>query len=350
MRQRLVFSLIFLAVLGLSFGLVYGREGRLRVVTSFLPIQSHAAAIAGERAEVSQLLGKETGAHDFQPSPGDVRKLAEADLFFINGMGLEDWLDALVKNSGNPKLKVVDTSIGISVKKSSDSVIEIGDDDGHESGDGEGLAGRDADKKAKGGDHGVGEAHQHGDGHGEGSEHGHCHEHEGNPHIWLDPVYARHQAEVILAALVEADPEGREVFEGNAREYFRKLEDLDKDFREVLGPLENKNLVTFHDAFFYLAARYGLRYLGYVARFPETEPSPRQVANLVEKIKAFQVGVVFSELGYKPLILEMIARETGARVMQLDTLELGIGSPTAYLERMRKNLQVMRASFKGGPM
>ena len=276
----------------------------LRIVTSFLPIQSHTLAIAGQNAEVVQLLGKDAGPHDFQLSPSDVKKLAEADLFIINGAGIEDWLDDLVKKSGNKDLVIVDTSKGVDLVESPEEVAIAG---------------------------GHGHHHHQGDG--------------GNPHIWLDPVIAQKQAANIVAALQKADPANAAAYAENGAAYAAELEALDAEYRATLKPLPNKNLVSFHDAFPYLSARYGLNYVGAIAEFPEKDPTPRQLASLVDKIRELQVGVLFAETGYAPGLLEKIAKETGAKVSSLDTLEVGQGGAKAYLERMRKNLSSLQRAF-----
>jgi zinc transport system substrate-binding protein len=272
--------------------------GKLQVLTSFLPMQAHATAIAGDLATVRQLLTHDAGPHDFQITPADVRKLAEADVFIINGTGLEEWLDELVEKAASPKLVVVDCSAGISIQGNPKSI-----DAGAAPASGE------------------------------------------NPHLWLDPTMAKTQAATILAALQKADPTSSSVYAANAAIYFAKLDALDAEFRAVLGPLPNKNLVTFHDAFPYLASRYGLNYVGCISEFPEKDPPPRQLAELIDAIRRAKVGVLFAESGYAPGLLTEIARQTGARVSQLDTLEIGEGHPTAYLDRMRDNLASLKAAF-----
>jgi len=276
----------------------------LLIVTSFLPIQSHTLAIAGQNAEVVQLLGKDAGPHDFQLSPSDVKKLAEADLFIINGAGIEDWLDDLVKKSSNKDLVIVDSSKGVDLVESPEEVAIAG---------------------------GHGHHHHQGDG--------------GNPHIWLDPVIAQKQAANIVAALQKAEPANAAAYAENGAAYAAELEALDAEYRATLAPLPNKNLVSFHDAFPYLSARYGLNYVGAIAEFPEKDPTPRQLASLVDKIRELQVGVLFAETGYAPGLLEKIAKETGAKVSSLDTLEVGQGGAKAYLERMRKNLSSLQRAF-----
>lgn len=273
-------------------------DGKLRVLTSFLPVQAHTAAIAGDHAAVTQLLSADTGPHDFQPTPGDVKRLAEADLFIVNGVGLESWLADLVDSAGRPDLTVVDLSDGLTL----------------------------AENPAVFADTGTAEAGQ-------------------NPHTWLDPVLAKQQVATILSALRKADPDNAASYAANAATYTAQLETLDADFRGTLGPLENKNLVTFHDAFPYLAARYGLNYIGCISEFPEKDPPPQQLAALVDAIRTQKVGVLFAETGYTPDLLDELARQTGARVSQLDTMELGLGTPTAYLERMRANLASLREAF-----
>jgi zinc/manganese transport system substrate-binding protein len=299
---------VAIATLGAAFAQSPSPE-KLQVVTSFLPIQSHTLAIAGDKADVKQLLGKDTGPHDFQLTPADVKRLSDADLFIINGVGIEEWLGELIKKSGNKNLVVVDTSKGIKLVESPEE-IEIGHDHSH--------------------------AHDHV--HGDGA----------NPHIWLDPVIAKKQATNIVAALQKADPSNASAYAENGKVYEAKLATLDSDYRSTLAPLPNKNLVTFHDAFPYLAARYKLNYVGAISEFPEKDPTPKQLAALVDKIRSLKVGVLFAENGYAPGLLKKIAAETGAKVSELDTLEVGQGTATAYLDRMGTNLESLRKAFAKG--
>jgi zinc/manganese transport system substrate-binding protein len=291
MKKIHLSALVAIATLGAAFAQSPSPE-KLQVVTSFLPVQSHTLAIAGDLVNVKQLLAKDTGPHDFQLTPADVKKLSDADLLIINGVGIEEWLGELIKKSGNKNLVVVDTSKGIKLVESPEE-IEIGHDHSH--------------------------AHAHGDG--------------ANPHIWLDPVIAIKQAAKIVAALQKADPANASAYAQNGKVYEAKLSALDSDYRSTLAPLPNKNLVTFHDAFPYLAARYKLNYVGAISEFPEKDPTPKQLAALVDKIRSLKVGVLFAENGYAPGLLKKIAGETGAKVSELDTLEVGQGTPTAYLDR-----------------
>ena len=308
MKKTITSSLLAFATLAVAMAQSPAPKAeKLNIVTSFLPVQSHTLAIAGDHANVKQLLAKDTGPHDFQLTPADVKKLSDADLLIINGAGIEEWLGELIKKSGNKNLVVVDTSNGIKLVESPEEIE-------------------------------IGHAHAHDHVHGDGA----------NPHIWLDPVIAKKQAANIVAALQKADPSNASAYAQNGRAYEAKLSALDSDYRSTLAPLPNKNLVTFHDAFPYLAARYKLNYVGAISEFPEKDPTPKQLAALVDKIRNLKVGVLFAENGYAPGLLKKIASETGAKVSELDTLEVGQGTPTAYLDRMGANLESLRKAFGKG--
>jgi len=179
-----------------------------------------------------------------------------------------------------------------------------------------------------------------GDGHTHGHAHGHDHgTGDRNPHTWLDPVLAQKQVATILQALRQADPANAEAYARNAQAYTEKLRKLDESFRQRLAASKGAKLVTLHDAFVYLAKRYELDYIGYIEAFPETNPSPRQLASLADRMKSRGVKVVFAEEGYSPRMAETLARETDAKVALLDTLEVGEPAADAYLERMEKNLE-----------
>ena len=272
--------------------------GKLRVLATFLPVHAHAAAIAGDRAVVESLIAGDIGAHDFSPRPADMERIAKADVLVFNGAGMEPWLHDLVRHSSKKDLKKVDLSAGIAlianppVFGAADSATD-----------------------------------------------------EPNPHLWLDPVIAIRQVEILRDALCAADPDGTATYQKNATTYILSLRELDADFQRILGPLPSKKLVTFHDAFPYLAKRYGLESIGYISEFPERDPAPAELAALIDRIRAAGVKVLFAETGYEPALLQRVAAEAGARVSTLDTLEVGQGGPDAYLSGMRKNLEALRTAF-----
>jgi zinc transport system substrate-binding protein len=287
--------------------------GKLRILATFLPVHAHAAAIAGDRAIVESLISGDTGAHDFSPRPADMQRIAEADVLVFNGAGMEPWLDDLIQQAARKDLRKVDLSTGIDLLENTDALDEEHDHD-HDDHD----------------DH----------------DHDHDHDHgEHNPHLWLDPVLAIQQAETLRDALIAADPEGAATYQENAANYIATLRELDTAFQEILGPLPDKKLVTFHDAFPYLAKRYGLENIGYISRFPERDPAPAELAALIDRIRAADVKILFAESGYEPALLQRVATETGTKVSTLDTLEVGEPGSDAYLDGMRRNLETLRAAF-----
>jgi zinc transport system substrate-binding protein len=294
-----------------------GKE-RLRVVASFLPIYAHTARVAGDRAEVTMLLKADSGPHDYQLTPEDVKRIADADLFMINGSGIEEWLGDLVDAAGSARLKVIDTGAGVE-SSVSPAAIEIA---------------------------GIPQAKSHDHGHDEKGHHHHHDEDGANPHYWLDPVTAMEQTRAIARALVAADPSNASAYEANATAYLAELEKLHLEFQAAMDALPGKNLITFHDAFPYLARRYGLNYVGYIEAFPEKDPTPGQLKSLVGAIGKHQVKVLFAETGYSPAILRSLAEQTGARVAELDTLEVGEADANAYLLRMRNNLKALQKAWE----
>ena len=272
--------------------------GKLRILVTFLPIHAHAASIAGDRAIVDSLVTGDVGAHGFSPRPADMERLTKADVLVFNGAGMEPWLGDLVRQAGKKDLRKVDLSNGIKLLSSpprfGTAIAESG---------------------------------------------------EPNPHLWLDPVIVIHQVETLRDALIAADPGGTEIYQQNTTAYIAKLRALDADFQHILGPLTSKKLVTFHDAFPYLAKRYGLEYIGYISEFPERDPAPTELAALIDRIRAAGAKVLFAETGYEPALLQRVATEAGARVSTLDTLEVGQSGPDAYLIGMRNNLEALRSAF-----
>jgi zinc/manganese transport system substrate-binding protein len=275
--------------------------GKLRILATFLPVHAHAAAIAGDRAMVESLLTGDVGAHDFSPRPADMKRIAQADVIVFNGAGMEPWLDDLIGQAAKKDLTKVDLSAGIELLKNSQAL----DDHGHN----------------------------------------HCNHGEYNPHFWLDPIIAIQQVETLRDALIATDPDGATIYQENATAYITRLRELDAEFQRVLNPLPSKKLVTFHDAFPYLAKRYHLESIGFISQFPARDPAPAELAALINRIRAADVKILFAETGYEPALLQRVATETGAKVSTLDTLEVGNSGPDAYLDGMRKNIEALRAAF-----
>lgn len=281
---------------------------RLRVLTSFLPVYCFTANLAGDLAEVENLLPANVGPHDYQFAPRDLRKLTSAQLFVINGHGVEDWLGKAMKAAkGSKTATVVEAFTGVPKDR---LITEL--------------------------------PHIHLPG-----EHGH-HHHDGgpNPHLWLDPTLAAHAVTNILTALQKADPKNAAGYAANAARYVERLHALDRDLAIALAPAKGHRIVTYHHAFPYFTRRYGLDLIGVIEEVPDVEPSPKYLATLLKVMREKDVKVIFTEPQFSPKLAERISRDAKVPVAELDTLETGPLKPTAYEEGLRRNLSTLLKHLK----
>lgn len=296
-------------------------SGRLRVLTSFLPVHSLTVAVAGNRAEVSNWLPTGVDPHDFQFSPRDIRRLAEADLLVVGGLGLENWTtDQLRRLSGNSRLRLAEAAAGLP------AVALIHDAAGTRS--------HDHDH-----DHDHAPDHRHEEGHAHGNDGG------PNPHFWLDPLLMAHAVTNVVQALQALDPEGRAIYEANAAVYLAGLNQLHQDFEAGLRPLQGIPFLTFHNAFPYLARRYGLKLAGVVESTAAEEPSARELADLARLVRQEGVKVLFTD-GPPTRLASRLAKDLGLRLARLETLETGDLKPGAYEAGMRRNLRALTTALR----
>jgi zinc transport system substrate-binding protein len=254
-------------------------ESKLVVVTSFYPLYEFTKQIAGDRAEVSTLVPAGVEPHDWEPTSFDISRARSADIVVVNGAGFESW-------SARVGAKVlVDTSEG----------LELGSETGV------------------------------------------------NPHIWLDPIFATHQAEKIREALVAADPENSGIYNKNADRFVSELDSLDTQIRSGLAGCEKSDFIAFHDAFVHFAKRYGLHQHSIQGVSPEGEILPQRIEQVIALAKEHELDVVYSEDLIDSRISETIANEIpGGRVLVLSPIE-GIDrqeqeSGVGYIQKMEQNL------------
>ena len=289
----------------------------LQVVTTFLPITQFTKAVAGDRAEVNQLLPTNVGPHDYQAKPEDAQKLANADVLVQNGLEMEAFLEDLVKNAGNANLKVIDSSQG--VQTITTASIE-------------------------------GEAHDHDHGANEQAESKQGHDHgEYNPHIWLDPKRAIQQVENIRDGLIAADPDGNEIYTANAAAYIQKLQELDAETTSMLQPYAGKTFVAFHDFAPYFAQSYNLK-ANFLVDVPEENPSPDDVRRVMDTVKETNLKTLLTEPQGGEDTFASLAKDLNVQVSTFDPMETG-GSeaiqPDYYLSTMRQNIKTLVTAFTG---
>ena len=286
--------LVCFAVTGCSKPQPAARKN-ITIVTSFYPMYIDVINITKDvdGVEVINMTKPQTGClQDYQLTTEDMKTLEKADVLVANGAGMENFLEKAAKQ--NKKLKIIEAS-------NYDHIQLLKDGE------------------------------------------------EENPHVWTAVTYAIDQVKAITVQLCEADPEHKEQYRKNALDYVMKLEALRKEMHEQLDDLPHKDIVTFHEAFPYLAKEFKLNIVSVVEREPGTEPTPQELEQVIAKVKAMPVKVLFTEPQYSPAAAETISRETGAKIYTLDPVVTGEATPDAmdaYINAMKRNMEVLKEALK----
>ena len=240
----------------------------LPVVTSFSILADLVKVIGGSHVEVTSLVGPNADAHVFDPTPADAKRLANARLVVINGLGFEGWMDRLIKSSGY-RGSVIVASRGVKTIQEA-----------------------------------AGHGHQHG------------HSHAADPHAWQNPLNVKQYVQNIRIALAAAKPAAAQEFEQRAQAYSRDLDVLDQSIRERLKPIPvaQRRIVTSHDAFGYFAAAYNVKFYPLQGLSTGSEPSAADVVRIIDQIKKNKVSAIFVENISDARVLERITKESGARI------------------------------------
>lgn len=280
---------------------------RLQVLTSIAVLADLARNVGGDRVEVRSLVPAGTDVHTFQPTPRDLEMIAAASVVFLNGLGLEQAAGPIIRNNVGQGVPVVELTDGLETVAAN----------GHDEDDRETQDGHDS---LRAGD---------------------------NPHLWLDPRNAARYVEKIRDTLSVIDRPGAEIYRQNTETYLARLRELDREIEAQLAaiPPQRRKLVAFHDAFPYLARRYGLELVGVVLKSPGREPSAQEVAELVQRIRDLGVPAVYTEPQFNARILELAARDAGVRVLSLysDALDQRVST---YVEMMRYNARQLADGLK----
>nr|WP_221401265.1 metal ABC transporter substrate-binding protein [Paenibacillus phyllosphaerae] len=301
-----------------------GQGEKLKVVTTFYPMYEFSRQVAGDLAEVELLVPTGVEPHDWEPSAKDMAKVQDADLFVYNGI-VEGWVESALESTSNAERTVVEASHDITLMEEAE---EAAHDHDHE-----------AEGEATEAEAGHEEEHA-----AESEEHGH--NHGGlDPHVWLDPVLAQEQVLAILSGFEQADPANKDTYKANADAYIAKLKELDQAFKDGLANVSHREFVTQHAAFGYLAERYGLTQLPISGLTPEQEPSPDEMAEIVEFAKEHEVSTIFFETLVDPKVAKAVADEIGAATAVLNPLE-GLTeeekkSDLDYIGVMKNNLDAL---------
>lgn len=297
-----------------------GKAGEeLRIVTSFYPVYIAAENVVGncEGVVLENLSEPQTGCmHDYQLTPQDMILLSKADLFLVNGGGIEGFLAEV--GEAYPELATCQVTDGIALMEENthlEEEIHL-EEDIHSDED----------------IHQPEEVHVHG---------------EENAHGWMDTRIYGEMVRNIADFISKADPEHREIYQENARSYCAQIEELTRQIEAVKADIaEGISVVIFHEAYEYTAEQYGLHTAYCLDLDEERQVSAGEVADLMEEIEKNQVSLVLAEELYGKDMGETVSQETGCRVCYLDTLVRGDYNPDSYLEAMQNNIDLMKQALE----
>jgi len=283
---------IWLVALALLAVATPARADRLNVVASFSILGDLVRNVGGDKVDVTTLVGPDGDAHVYVPTPADAKRIADARLVFVNGLGLEGWLPRLVQSAGG-KAKIVTATAGIAPLKL-----------------------------------------------GEGAD----------PHAWQSPLNAKIYVANIRDALIAADPADAETFKSNANAYLAKLDALDAEVRQAVAqiPENRRKVISTHRAFGYFAAAYGIEFIAPLGVSTESEASARDIAAIITQIRSAKIPAVFLENISDPRLIRQIAAETGARVggtLYSDSLTTEKGDSPTYIDMVRHNIKALTGAL-----
>lgn len=278
----------------------------LPVVASFSILADMVKQVGGPHVEVTSLVGPNSDAHVFDPTPADAKRLAAAKLVVVNGLGFEGWLNRLVKSSGY-KGPVLTASKGVK------TIPMAASDHGH--------------------------------------SHGHKHSHSApDPHAWQSLLNARQYVENIRVALSAAMPAHSADFQSRATDYLKQIDALEKSTQARIAavPMERRRVITSHDAFGYFARAYKVTFYPLQGLSTASEPSAADVVRIVNEIKKNKVTAIFAENISDPRVLERVAKDTGANIggtLYADALSAPGTQADTYLKMFELNVSTIVAGI-----
>lgn len=304
-RKSITIAILFLVALGATIWLVKNRlvapvdtsNTKMRVITSFYPLYFFAQQIGGDMVSVMNLTPAGTEPHDYEPTPKDITEIEKSKLLILNGGGLEAWGDKVTKNIDQDKTRVV-------------------------------VAGKDIIEAAQ-----IEEGTANID-----------------PHIWLSPPLAIKMIEKIKLGFEQSDPTNISYYDARASALQSKIADLHQEYQKGLAACVHTTIITSHAAFGHLGAAYGLHPVSIAGLSPDSEPSPRQLGDIVQLARKSNTKYIFFESLVSPKLSETIAREVGAQTLVLNPLEGltpdEIAQGSDYFTEMKTNLKNLEMACK----
>lgn len=270
-------------------------DSRVKVVATYSVLYDLTQNVSGERAQVTSLVPIGTDPHTYEPTPGDLRRVSEADLIIYNGFGLEIWFNKLVTAAGKQDQVVVASELVTPYFIEAEGPFA-------------GLP---------------------------------------DPHAWMDATKAMKYVERIRDALIEIDPQGANEYLANAERYLNELNDLDAWIREQVEriPPQNRKLVTTENAMRYFAEAYEFEIVGWIYTLaPEEDIPPQRMVNLIERVRQHEVPALFVDITLNPRMIELISEETGVPIagsLYIDSISKSGEGADTYISMMRANVDLL---------
>jgi manganese/iron transport system substrate-binding protein len=289
--------------------LVQAQAGsRLKVVTTVAPLNNIALNVGGTRIDRKQIVPDGTDSHTFEPTPSDAQALAVADVILVNGLHLEGSTLSLAEANRRPNARIL--LLGDNTISPDQWMFDFSfpQDQG-----------------------------------------------DPNPHLWMNPLYAMRYAELIRDQLVESDPTNAAYYTDNTARFLARAQQLDQAILATTQtiPEQNRKLLTYHDSFAYFAPRYGLTVIGAIQPADFAEPSPRELAALIDQLRAEGVPAIFGSEVFPSRVLEQLGREAGVRYVDTlrdDDLPGGLNAPEhTYFGMLREDVMTITEALGGDP-
>lgn len=252
-------------------------DKKINITTTFYPLFEFSRQVGGEHVSVVQLTPDGVEPHDFEPTPQDIITIKQSRIFIYNGAGLDGWVEKLIPDVQGAGIEIINMSDHISLLA--------------------GSAHEDAEEQ-------------------NGEEVS-----ENDPHYWLDPVNVQKEIELIRDALVKIDPKHQKIYLANAGRYIAQLQKLDQQFRKGLADCTLREVIVAHDAYQYLAKRYGIISYHIAGLSPDAEPNPKQMAEIIDIARKKKIEYIFFETLIDSRLARTIADEIGAETLVLHPIE-----------------------------
>ncbi|HWK24590.1 MAG TPA: zinc ABC transporter substrate-binding protein [Ureibacillus sp.] len=285
---------------------------KIDIYTTVYPLSYFAERIGGDYVNVSSIYPPGTNEHTFEPTQQDMMALADADLFFYIGLGLEGFVENAKNTLKNENVKLVATSETIP-----EDMLHASAEEEHEE--------------------------------EEGHEHEHEHEHSHgdiDPHIWLSPILAQDLALSVKEELIAALPEQEQVFNENYEQLITDLQSLDQQFKDLASDAKTKTFFVSHASFGYIAKTYGLEQIAIAGINSQSEPSQKELAEIVDQAEMLQVSYILFEQNVSSKLSTVIQNEVGADALELHNLSVltedDIKNKENYLTLMERNINTLQ--------